>query len=135
MKIVLINSKGQNMILPVLPENMPELIQNFKNTIFESITGDINIMGSNELRKVTLESFFPNKNYNFITKGSKDDAWLYVSFINEITKNKETIRMIWLDQKEEEISNMLYSIDSFKTQIDKACDIQYTLEMTEFISY
>ena len=72
MDIVVSANNGETvLILPILPENMPELVEMWNNNTFESINNDINLIGTKGLRTVTLQSFFPvNKNYKFQRAGS-----------------------------------------------------------------
>ena len=57
------NNNETVLILPVIPDKMPELIQPFNNTTFDAVNQEINLIGTKGLRTVTLQSFFTiNKN-------------------------------------------------------------------------
>ena len=85
MDIVVSANNGETaLILPILPENMPELVEMWNNNTFESINNDINLIGTKGLRTVTLQSFFPvNKNYKFQRAGSEKDGWKYVTLTED----------------------------------------------------
>ena len=40
------NNNEQVLTLPIIPENMPELSQSYKNSTFESINGELNLIGN-----------------------------------------------------------------------------------------
>ena len=122
------NNNETVLVLPVIPDKMPELIQPFNNTTFDAVNQEINLIGTKGLRTVTLQSFFPiNKNYPFQRPGSEKDGWKYVAFFNKYGDLKVPIRMIFLNGMEE-ISNMAYTIESYSFQINKV----YTIELKEY---
>lgn len=126
------NNNETVLVLPVIPDKMPELIQPFNNTTFDAVNQEINLIGTKGLRTVTLQSFFPiNKNYPFQRPGSEKDGWKYVAFFNKYGDLKVPIRMIFLNDIEE-ISNMAYTIESYSFQINKVKDIEYTIELKEY---
>ena len=133
MDIVVSANNGETaLILPILPENMPELVEMWNNNTFESINNDINLIGTKGLRTVTLQSFFPvNKNYKFQRAGSEKDGWKYVAFFQKYADLRVPIRMIFLDDMQE-LSNMAYTIERFTAQINRRKDINYTVELKEY---
>lgn len=58
------NNNEQVLTLPIIPENMPELSQSYKNSTFESINGELNLIGTKALRTVSFSCFFLIKNIN-----------------------------------------------------------------------
>ena len=126
------NNNETVLILPVLPENMPELVESYKNNTFESVKGEINLIGTKALRTVNIQSFFPvNKNYPFIRPQAVKNGWEYVAFFNKYANLRVPIRMVWTDGFNE-ISNMAYTIESFSIQINKAKDIKFNLDLKEY---
>lgn len=126
------NNNEQVLTLPVLPENMPEFVQTYKNSTFESINGELNLIGNKALRTVSFSCFFPTKKYKFIRPKAIEDGWAYVAFFNKYANNKMPIRMIFVDNDNREISNMAYTIESFNSYVDKVLDIQYSLDLKEY---
>lgn len=126
------NNNEQVLTLPIIPENMPELSQIYKNSTFESINGELNLIGTKALRTVSFSCFFPNKKYSFIRPKSKEDCWVYVSFFNKYASNRMPIRMILVDNNNREISNMAYTVESFNCFVDRQGDIQYSLDLKEY---
>lgn len=130
--IISANNNETVLILPVISEKMPEMVQPYKNSTFDAIDQEINLIGTKGLRTVTLQSFFPvNKNYQFQRPGSEKDGWKYVAFFNKYADLRVPIRMVWLDGFDE-ISNMAYTVESCTFQINKVKDIDYTVELKEY---
>lgn len=130
--IVSANNNETVLILPIIPEVMPEMIQPYKNTSFDAVNQEINLIGAKGLRTVTLQSFFPvNKKYWIQRPGSESNGWKYVAFFNKYADLRVPIRMIWLDGLDE-ISNMAYTIENLTFQINKVKDINYTIELKEY---
>lgn len=126
------NNGEETCVLPVIPENMPEMQQSCKNDIFDTINGELNLIGTKSLRTLTLESFFPvNKNYSFVNSKSNSDGWYYVAFFNKIIDKQIPLRMIWCDN-EKVISNIAYTIESFNTIVNRRKDIDYSLSLKEY---
>ncbi len=133
MDIVVSANNGETvLILPVLPEKMPEFVEIWQNSTFDSLNGEINLIGTKGLRTVTLQSFFPvNKNYTFQRPGSEKDGWKYVAFFQKYADLRVPIRMIFLDDIKE-LSNMAYTVEKFSAQINRRKDIDYTIELKEY---
>lgn len=130
--IVSANNNETVLTIPVIPEKMPEMVQPYKNSTFDAVNQEINLIGTKGLRTVTLQSFFPvNKNYPFQRPGSEKDGWKYVAFFNKYADLRVPIRMVWLDGFDE-ISNMAYTVESCTFQINKVKDIDYTIELKEY---
>ena len=126
------NNNEQVLTLPVIPENMPELSQGYKNSIFESINGELNLIGTKALRTVSFSCFFPRKKYRFSRPKSLEDGFAYVNFFNKYASNKMPVRMILVDNDNREISNMAYIVESFNCYVDRQGDIQYSLDLKEY---
>lgn len=126
------NNNETVLVLPVLPEKMPELINSYNNSTFETVKGEINLIGQRALRTVNIQSFFPvNKNYPFIRPQAVKDGWAYVAFFNKYANQRVPIRMVWTNGFAE-ISNLAYTVESFSTQINKRGDIEFNLELKEY---
>ena len=126
------NNNEQVLTLPILPENMPELVQSYKNSTFESINGELNLIGTKALGTVSFSSFFPNKKYSFIRPKAIENGWEYVAFFNKYTENKMPVRMILLDNENNDILNIAFSVESFNFFVDKVGDIQYSIDLKEY---
>ncbi|SCY93002.1 hypothetical protein [Alkaliphilus peptidifermentans] len=123
-----INNREQIIQLPVVPEEFT--IQSpHNNETYQTISqGDIKLIGMEGLKSLTIESFFPMKNYSFL----RDDAyqgWEYVEKIEEWMKRRVPIRLVITDTP----INMACSIDNFTYGVkDGSGDIYYSLSLEEF---
>lgn len=121
--------KGAHLLLPVVPY-IEEIEQEQNNEEYKTINGrSLNLKGGKSLRKFSISSFFPSKNYDFLTI-----PFVPVSaYLNFFLKNRdEPVRVIVI-AKNLTILNMLCRYN-FKYNItDKAGDVPYTLEITEYV--
>lgn len=126
------NNNETVMTLPVVLDKMPKVVQSYNNETFQTLDGEISLIGNKNLRTVSISSFFPvNKNYKIRPNADKN-GWNYVYFFNKYAGNKMPIRMIWLNENGQEISNLAYTVEQFETQINLVGDIEYTLELKEY---
>lgn len=127
MKIMIIG-KGKHIFLPIVPY-IEDIEQEQGNEEFKTINGkSLNLKGGKNLRKFSITSFFPSKNYNF-----SNVAFTPVSnYLNFFLKNiDEPVRIIII-AKNLVILNMQCRYN-FKYNItDKSGDVPYTLEITEY---
>ena len=130
-----VNNREQFFTLPVLPKEF-KIQSGMKNETFDTISqGEIKLIGMKNLRSITLQSFFPNRDYPFLRgqEGNrKYKAWDYVNMIEEWKNRRVPIRMIISDMPEN-LGNMACTIESFEYgQQDGTGDIYYTLTLSEF---
>lgn len=120
--------------LPVLPEKMPELSKSANNDTFETYNdGYYPLLGNVELTTFTLESFFPGvgKNYPF-TKPDVRPPIEYINFFQNALKNKMPIRYIFAGSDYTALVDDFFTVESFKWYVDKAQDVQYSLELKQY---
>jgi len=127
------NNNKEVYILPVVPSNLDPLNNPRKNEEFETINnGTINLIGNKGLRTISIQSFFPTKNYPWIKKGAISDGWQYVNFFNKWTEKRVPIRIIIITNNGVEMLNMACTVENFPYGIDRTGDILYTLELKEY---
>jgi len=132
MNITLSDVNGdQVLIVPIVPPNIP-ILQPTKNTTFESLRGDINIIGIKGLREFGWDSFFPNQDYSFAKTGSCTNGWDYVDFLNNYIDLGLPIRLAVTTETKQTVLNMLASIDKFDYSLDAIGDIAYSIGFKEF---
>ncbi len=127
------NNNEQVHILPVLPTDMPDILNTYKNTTFDSLDCEYNLIGNKGLRSLTFSSFFPNQKYSFMRPNSSYDAMSYINFLEYYANNKMPFRLIALHDDNSEIINIALTLDSFSWQVRTGGDIYYTLNMTEYV--
>lgn len=120
-------------ILPIVPKDSPETNNPYQNETFGTINGEIKIIGEKGLRTLSLNSFFPNKEYSYIKKGASSNGWEYVNWLLKKANEKKPIRIVISTKDGQERLNMPVTIDSLIYYVDKVGDIQYTLNLSEYI--
>ena len=133
MDIVFSANNGQEIfVMPIVPPDIP-IIQAVKSEVFDSVNrGEFKLIGSKGLVMISIDSFFPNKEYPFIKKGSLSDGWQYVSFFERWMDLEAPIRIIITTKAGVEVKNLAVAIEYFNYSIDKIGDIQYSLELSEY---
>lgn len=117
--------------IPVLPEKL-DIENPWKNEEFETIgSGDLNLPGLAGLRSLTIESFFPTKEYAFAKEFRA--PWEYVDFFKVWRAKRVPFRLIITGDDGREILNMPCLIEEFTYGIDRAGDIQYSMTIKEFV--
>lgn len=126
------NNGEETITLPVIPPELACSNAN-KNTTFESIDQDLNLIGNCSLLEINFSSIFPvNKNYSFAKTSSFKDGWRYMDFFKKWSKKKVPLRFVVTDGLNE-IYNLAVTIESLEYSIDRVKDIRYTLKLKEYI--
>lgn len=117
--------------LPIIPQEL-NVEEPWNNEEFETIgQGVLNLIGLKGLRLVTVESFFPTREYSFAR--DKRNGWEYVEFFRKWRERRVPLRLIITDNQEREVLNMPCTIDSFTYGLDRVGDITYSLAVKEFV--
>jgi hypothetical protein len=122
-----INNREEIIKLPVVPKfSIPSPVN---NKVFNTISqGDIKLIGLRGLKSITLQSFFPSKDYPFL-RDRTYKGWEYVEIIESWIDRRLPIRLIISDTP----INMACTIEEFEYSIeDGSGDINYTLTLSEF---
>lgn len=116
--------------LPVIPSEFRIPSPNQNETYNTISQGDIKLLGPKGLKGISIQSFFPSKDYPFL-KDRTYKGWEYQTIIEGWQSKKEPIRLVIVNPKP--IVNMLCSIENFEYGIkDGSGDIDYTLALSEF---
>jgi hypothetical protein len=134
-----INNGEETMQIPILPAEIdPGGFENNHET-FQTVNGEIRLIGNKKLRTFTLTTFFPD-NYYEVDQTGQSGFDSYGGQGEAAKKRVETLRH-WNDRRVPirlripyyEV-NMAVTIDRFEPRVkDGSRDIYYTLEMTEFV--
>lgn len=125
-----INNNAQVMVLPTAPEW--EISEGQGNETFQGLTVNIRMIGNRELRIMSLSSFFPSKRYPFINPYASTDPQAYIEFFKSIKQQRLPARIV-ISDRDRELLNMAVSIDSFTYKYRQNGDVDYTLELTEYV--
>ncbi|GED13976.1 D-Ala-D-Ala carboxypeptidase family metallohydrolase [Aneurinibacillus migulanus] len=134
-----INNGEKTMQIPILPSEIdPGGFEN-NHEVFETVNGELRLIGSKKLRRFSLTTFFPDNYYEVDKTGLAGfEGWGGQG--NAAKKRIEELRR-WNDRRVPirlQIPyygiNMAVTLDRFEPKVRSGNrDIYYTLEMTEFI--
>ena len=123
-----INNREQVIKLPVVPVEF-KIQSGMGNETFKTINqGEIKLIGMPTLKAITIDSFFPGRDYSFARDRSYTD-WDYIKQIESWKLRRVPIRLIITETP----INMACTIESFEYgPKDGTGDIYYTLSLSEF---
>ena len=122
-----VNNREEVLCLPVLPSEFT-ITKPQKNDTFETVSqGDLKLIGTVGLKGITINSFFPVRDYTFL-KDRTYKGFGYVYVIDTWISRKLPIRLIITDTP----INMVCCVDDFQYTIKKDGDLYYTLTLSEF---
>lgn len=117
------------MQIPVLPSELTIPSSSMNNETFNGVNGELRLIGQRNLRTIKINSFFPDKKYEFDKTGFAYGAQEHVDVLERWIARRVPIRIVIPARK----INMAVTIDKFEHTQKKGSNIYYTLEMTEFI--
>lgn len=135
MKIIFIGeNEGQTEVINIpVVQNIEPITCETTDEDFVTIDGNtLNLIGGKGLRRFSFSSFFPSKLYSFVSFLNFREPKFYVKFFEKYRDLKLPVRVIILD-KYRVVLNMLCRYNFTYTFRDKAGDIPYTLEITEYV--
>ncbi len=114
--------------LPIVPAEF-KIPSPMSNETFTTINqGDIKVIGRRGLGAVTIETFFPSKDYPF-SRNRTYKGWEYVEIIESWIDKRFPIRLVASNTP----INMLVVIDNFEYGLqDGSGDVYYSLSLSEF---
>lgn len=129
MEIWLNEENGEKFRLPVLPQNFEINSASLISTIHINDLGNIGIFGGNDLKSITLSSFFPSKEYPFVEYTDLPKPY---DIVEKFLKYKDENKKIRLIITETNI-NLLVMIESFNYgESDGTRDVYYTITLKEY---
>lgn len=126
------NNNETVLSFPVIPNGGITLSRGQDNQTFEGLNGEMQSLGLPQLAKFELSSIFPTKPYPFIRPGASSDGWAYVNTILLARNRRIPFRAIYIDNSGREVFNLPVSLDSFEYSLDRAGDVAYTMQFTEY---
>lgn len=100
---------------------------------FVTIDGNtLNLIGGKGLRRFSFSSFFPSKLYSFVSFLNFREPKHYIKFFEKYRDLKLPVRVIIIDKFSITL-NMLCRYNFSYTLRDRAGDVPYTLDITEYI--
>lgn len=114
--------------LPVPPSNYSIDNKNINSVININEIGEVNMIGKSGLREISIDSFFPNREYYFC-KTTPLAPYDYINMILKWKQSQKPIRLIITDTP----INIAAAIESFEYgEKDGTGDVYYSLGLKEY---
>lgn len=123
--------RGEVLQLPIIP---PDLSVKFphNNQTFSTISaGDIKLIGMAGLKAISIDSWFPMKEYSFAKSpllGTEAKE-----FFVKWKRKRRPIRIVIVNNAGYEFHNELYAIEEFAFGYDRVGDMTYSLSLEQFV--
>ena len=123
-----VNNRAEIIQLPIVPPEF-KIKSPINNETFTTINqGDIKLMGERGLKDLTIDTFFPNREYSF-ARSNQYTRWQYVEMIESWIERKLRVRLVATGSP----VNIVMAIDNFEYGVqDGSGDIYYSLSLSEF---
>lgn len=123
------DNDSDGIILPVNPQSFT-LSDSMNNTsVVIHNLGEINLKGKRALKSITLESFFPCQDYDFLKDSFHEPYGYYIKKLNEVFENNTTVHLVITETK----INGYFTIESFEYgHQEKTKDISYSMSLKEY---
>lgn len=135
MKIIFIGeNEGQIEVINIpVVQNIEPITCETTDEDFVTIDGNtLNLIGGKGLRRFSFSSFFPSKLYSFVSFLNFRPPKHYIKFFEKYRDLKLPVRVIIIDKFSVTL-NMLCRYNFSYTLRDRAGDVPYTLDITEYI--
>lgn len=122
-----VNNREEIIKIPVIPSEFtiskPQSLQTFETVS----KGNLQLIGAPKLKGITIESFFPVRDYPYLRDRSMK-GWEYVYKIDIWIQKKLPIRLIVSDTP----INMVVAVKDFSYTVKADGDLWYTLTLEQF---
>lgn len=127
------NNGEEILILPVVPKDLPAVIDEWQHEEFVTTDKVLTIIGKRKRKTMSLELLLPvNKDYKFICAGARQNGKDYIDFWYKWSGKEVPMRLVVTDG-DAEILNIAYTIQSLNWSEDRKKDIVAVLEIAEYI--
>ena len=123
------NNNEERIRLPVIPSSFEVNIPHQNTTVNITNLGEINLIGKTGLMSMTIESFFPNQQYNFCLYKDIQKPYEYIKQLIKWKNSGKPIRVIITGTPINyamAIENLTYS------EVDGTGDVYFSLELKEY---
>lgn len=128
-KMLLSYNNNEKVIqLPVVPDNLPNILQELENSTVTTYTKTLTLLGHKKPGSFSLDLFLPTRDYEFC----KGNGIEIIDFFEYVTSTKIPARLVIVDNLTE-LLNIAIAINSYKYNYDTAKNIKATIDCTEYI--
>lgn len=132
--ITLLSEGGGIVIFPVPPDNLPRITSPQNNDTYNSVMGDVSIMGLLGLRTVEFEDFLVPSNTGNYSWARGDSGGDVINFINDKRQTGKPLRII-ITKGDVTYLNMAVLIDDFDYYMDNQADYHINVKFKEYRTY
>lgn len=133
-EITLLLEGGNSVTFPVPPEKLPTIENPQNNEVFNSVIGDISIMGLLGLRSIKFDDLLLPSNVNDYSWAKGDNGADIINFINDNRQKGQPFRLI-ITKGDVTYCNMNVLIDDFDYYQDNQTDYHIDVTFTEYRTY
>lgn len=132
--ITLLLEGGSSVTFPVPPGDLPKITSPQNNDTFNSVIGDVSIIGLLGLRTIKFEDFLLTSNPDDYSWARGDNGSDIINFINDNRQKGQPFRLI-ITKGDVTICNMNVLIDDFDYYQDNQADYHMNATFTEYRTY
>lgn len=122
------NNNEKIVEVPVIPDELPEIVQELANEQLDTHTKTITLLGNRKPRTFSLDLFLPTRDYDWCKGNGKE----VIDLLNHVVDVKIPARMV-VTQNLEELLNIAIAIKSFRYHYDTTGNIRATIDCTEYM--
>lgn len=132
--ITLLLEGGNSVTFPVPPDKLPTITSPQNNDTFNSVIGDVSIMGLLGLRTVEFEDFLLPSDTSNYSWAKGDNGSDIINFINDNRQKGQPFRII-ITKGDVTYLNMNVLVDDFDYYMDNQADYHMNASFTEYRTY
>lgn len=124
-----LRTNEEELLLPIMPSSFSLEGSSIINTSNVVKLGEVSVYGGNNLRRVSIDSFFPSKKYHFIKTSTLKAPYDYVAKIKNWMDKGQNLRFIITETD----VNMMCYISSFDYgEKDASRDVYFSIDLVEY---
>ena len=123
-----LRTSGKEMLFPIMPSSFNLEGSSTIHTSTVVKLGEVSVYGGNNLRRSSIDSFFPSRKYHFVKTPSLQEPYDYVNQIRDWMNKGQDVRFIITETD----INMLCFIESFEYgEQDASRDVYFSISLVE----
>lgn len=131
---LLIEGSSKSITFPVVPADLPVITSEQNNDVFNSIIGDISVIGLLGLRTIEFDNLLLPSDVNDYSFAKGDNASDIINFIIDNRQTGQPFRLV-ITKDNVTYCNMSVLIDSFDYHQDNTADYRINISFKEYRTY
>lgn len=132
--ITLLQEQGSSVTFPVPPADLPMITSTQNNDVFNSVIGDVSIIGLMGLRTIEFNDILAPGDNSDYSWADGDNGADIINFVNDARLGGQPFRLI-ISKGDVTYCNMSCLIDDFSYYLDNQCDYHINIKFTEYRTY